>query len=1186
MNADFDKVDRKYIYKYLAAIHEFEQFISKINKIESTDYKVYEGYLINYYDYEKIKRQIHYKDLLHEGYNDINFTKEEFQRYVKRYEITDQFIKAKQIKINEPKDLIDLIQNNNKYLLIGKDLGDLICQKEEYFSCIYKYSINDTNIKFFNITFKRNNNVIDEDSYIFGNEKIINLVDSLIEYYNFEKTFNDENNKDLNYISNQSKDGKGYLVDISWIEEWKKFCKYEVFKNEIIKPKSDLIKKIYFYHKSLKIQKDLPELKPIHFNDIKTAFENNSLVLINTNFYNIFKSNDINKENQIKYKTYNDYISIIFKEKKMDLNSKNNIILDKNSASIKILIKIFNFQEMFLKTKNCNQQFNKIGMIHKIWIQNFKSEFQYENICDKVKKKKKDEEIISYIKDKIKKEDKNRFCPSFYILSKKSNNSQKELKYYKEFEIVSLDIINLLKMICRGFSNHYYEGEYYIENSKYSNILICFKDSKYNYFYELGKIYNNNLFIANYLIEFSNIISTTELIENINSNFVKDKFFENIYFYNSFYLDKMQKFKCFTHKLDYNDELECIKFTISSFYKSFIYFEKELNNSSSIKKYKNYYLINKNYFSNLKEILLYNKIFSNLTPENYNKNIYDIVEKEKNYFQDLVTKDKEKFNLYNDLNLFKGVIQFRNYHISYPIDFCFINEDIYNYLNELFKLLKINNYLVNTHYIFLFIKNDGKIIIKLNNDLILINKIKDNNIIPEIILDFDKKENQRDSFFNKFITKKFYEVFSDETIDFIYDGKNEIIGKKINIEEYISINENSEKESPIDEKELKKYLELIIKFIQKNKIIKKEIEKKISFWATINEEELYIISRKWWDEINYLFPCEINILNENMDLITNENYTINDIIDKIIPYIKNEEKIYLNKIKGKIIKNLNNLNIKVFNDSAEDNEKNNLYFHNCVIIPGEIIDLLDLESNVKKDIQKVNCIFGDNKIFMFFEHNNQYILKIGDFTDNYLFNTNLMIYYDYDKKENINKLKNMIKLKGYKYTDKYIPKSSANQNLIYSNLNIDFNIEDKLSNINLSEKTKIMFILSIYQRKFLYAKNNNNIKINFLINVNWLNKFEFNIIEESLIQMINTNKEVEKIVNSDDLNAKEIFFKLYNYFDKTKISNIDNKIKDLKTEDLNGEKFYTKYFDITLNEKGEKIGVLNDFIIVDKDIIR
>jgi len=304
---------------------------------------------------------------------------------------------------------------------------------------------------------------------------------------------------------------------------------------------------------------------------------------------------------------------------------------------------------------------------------------------------------------------------------------------------------------------------------------------------------------------------------------MEDEFFEKIYFTNCFYLNK--KFQCFSTKLDYNDEIECIIFIISSFYNLYINFEKELYYSSKINSYKNYYLINKKYYSNLKEILLYNKILDNLTPKDYNESICSTVEKEKNYFHNLITKDKEKLNLYNNLKLFEGVIQYKDSQISYPIDFCFINEDIYNYLNDLFKLLKMNNNLENTKYIPSFIKNDEKIIINLNSNLILVNKIKDNNIIPEIILDFDIKKIQ-DNIFNKFKYKKFNEVISDEAIDFIYDRKNEILGKKIDIEEYISFNGERENESPINETELKKYLELLIKFIQKNEIIKNEIKKK------------------------------------------------------------------------------------------------------------------------------------------------------------------------------------------------------------------------------------------------------------------------------------------------------------------------------------------------------------------------
>jgi len=391
-NFDFYKVDRKYIYSCLSEIHKFEKFISKINKTDSTDYKSEEGYLIKYEDYETIKSQIHYKDILFEGNKNISFSREVFQEYVIKYKIKDEFIKAIPIKINEPKELINLIQNNNKYLLIRKKLGDLICQKDQFYNYIYQYFINNMNMKFFDITFERNNNIIDENSYIFGNEKIANLVDSLIKYYNFEKKFDD--------IYNLSKDGEGYLVDINWIEEWKKLCNYEEFKKEIKKPKYELKKKLYFYQKNTKIQNDLPKLKPINFNDIIINFENNSLVLINTNFYNIFINNNTNSENKIKYQKCYEHISIIFQKKHMDLISKNNIILDKNSASIQILIKIYNFQEKIQKIENYNNILNKIGIVDKIWIQNFKNEFQYEKICHEIKKNKNEEEIINYLKIK------------------------------------------------------------------------------------------------------------------------------------------------------------------------------------------------------------------------------------------------------------------------------------------------------------------------------------------------------------------------------------------------------------------------------------------------------------------------------------------------------------------------------------------------------------------------------------------------------------------------------------------------------------------------------------------------------------------------------------------------------------------------------------------------------------------
>ena len=65
---------------------------------------------------------------------------------------------------------------------------------------------------------------------------------------------------------------------------------------------------------------------------------------------------------------------------------------------------------------------------------------------------------------------------------------------------------------------------------------------------------------------------------------------------------------------------------------------------------------------------------------------------------------------------------------------------------------------------------------------------------------------------------------------------------------------------------------------------------------------------------------------------------------------------------------------------------------------------------MKEKIQKINCILGDNKIFMILEKEKYSYMIIGIFIDNNLFITDFMIDLAY--KENIHILLNMVKLKG------------------------------------------------------------------------------------------------------------------------------------------------------------------------------
>ena len=102
---------------------------------------------------------------------------------------------------------------------------------------IYKVNSNDISFSLDNIelSFKHNKNIIDE--YVLNNsskyksnydnyEKIRKILDSVIDYYNFEnKILNDlKNEQDSNDSSN------AYLVSKNWIDKWKKFSNYENIK--------------------------------------------------------------------------------------------------------------------------------------------------------------------------------------------------------------------------------------------------------------------------------------------------------------------------------------------------------------------------------------------------------------------------------------------------------------------------------------------------------------------------------------------------------------------------------------------------------------------------------------------------------------------------------------------------------------------------------------------------------------------------------------------------------------------------------------------------------------------------------------------------------------------------------------------------------------------------------------------
>ena len=181
------------------------------------------------------------------------------------------------------------------------------------------------------------------------------------------------------------------------------------------------------------------------------------------------------------------------------------------------------------------------------------------------------------------------------------------MKYIYDFEIIDIKTINILKILYNDFSDYFHEEEYYISNkSLYSNVIISFKYSDDNY-YQVGKIYQNNIFVSNYIIDFQRNVETSYLLNFVIYDKKKEEEFLNKIYYsvenNELLINKFIPF--FVHKLNYNDDLYCLKKVFLSVKK----FEGELEHLEKGKIYSkgNCYLINKNFLSDFKNVFLYDK---------------------------------------------------------------------------------------------------------------------------------------------------------------------------------------------------------------------------------------------------------------------------------------------------------------------------------------------------------------------------------------------------------------------------------------------------------------------------------------------------------------------------------------------------------------------------------------------------
>ena len=314
------------ITDYKNAISEFEQFRNNIYSNKNSIGMEYAGYLINLKDYEKIK------EIINSEKNNINDSENTF--------------KISQIEFKTPQYLINMILNGNKYIIINREVWELICDKDKIYDSTIDFKVNSKDITFSldnkELSFKHNKNIIDkyafknssnyrnQSTYESNYEKIKKICESVIQYYNFENEILDNlKNKQCNNVKSDE-----FLVSKEWIDKWKKYSNYDNIKSKysqnIINKKGDILIDLIYYLEQNKFNyNELPiSINNIKFSkkeDLENFLKRDSLVLINSKFLYCFNSYSV--ENLIRYNAFNNKIHIYFdKDEILSFKSNDNNI--------------------------------------------------------------------------------------------------------------------------------------------------------------------------------------------------------------------------------------------------------------------------------------------------------------------------------------------------------------------------------------------------------------------------------------------------------------------------------------------------------------------------------------------------------------------------------------------------------------------------------------------------------------------------------------------------------------------------------------------------------------------------------------------------------------------------------------------------------------------------------------------
>ena len=340
--------------KYNKAIWEFEKLIEKLENNNDNTNKKFKGYLIDFEDFEKFKECLNYEQVKYNFKNNNdkidNFKTNEFQNIKK---IKNQKFKSFQ-------HFLDNIKDKKKYVLINEELWNIIGDNSKNEEPIFfsvknqKIILNFDDINKVAFKFDKKNNI---NSNLLLSVSIDELLDSIIEYYNFENKF---------YFDLQIKKSNPeslYLVDKKWIDKWKYFTNYEYIKMKYLnntkkiddnikkRIKNDITSHQNKYKNIINIF-NYNQMELLNFEKKEQLEEylkyNNSLAIINFKLICFFK-NEYNKKLDVKMTIEDHKIKMLLNNGEKSFNSNDNTIILENKNNffegLKAMIKFHCFNQ-------------------------------------------------------------------------------------------------------------------------------------------------------------------------------------------------------------------------------------------------------------------------------------------------------------------------------------------------------------------------------------------------------------------------------------------------------------------------------------------------------------------------------------------------------------------------------------------------------------------------------------------------------------------------------------------------------------------------------------------------------------------------------------------------------------------------------------------------------------------------